>query len=136
MSTTLDAMVERLEDQGVGTGGETIFAGSDIDLPSAGSPALLTLAESGGFPPMRIHNSSSIRYPSIQITARGSDYQEVSTLLDEAYEALGGGDVKIVNQTIGGVFFLDIHPYTEPLQLPLDAQGRVRLSFNVASTRR
>lgn len=135
MSRVLDAIGTRLQDQGVGTQGTTIFAGGDVYLPSSGAVALFTLTETGGSPPDRVHNSTPIRNPAAQIVARADDYPTAAAAIDLAYDALGGS-APIVNTTIAGIFFLDIHPTSEVLQLPVDAQGRVRLAFNIAMKRR
>ena len=133
---TLDAMIVRLENAGIGTGGLTIFAGSDVNLPDGGNPPLLSLAEAGGPDPTRFHNTSPLRHPTIQVTARGDIYDDVAALADRAWDALGGGATPLVNVVIGDVFFLTMHPYGDIMQLPVDAQQRVRLAFNVAMTRR
>jgi hypothetical protein len=133
----IDAVATRLVSEGVGTKGVTIFAGGDVYLPSAGSPALLSLTETGGAPPDRVHNAKAIRHPTAQVVARAGKYPDAAALIDRAYNALGGDeDNRVVNLTIEGIFFLDIHPTSEVLQLPVDAQGRVRLAFNIAMTRR
>lgn len=132
---TLQAVIDRLEAQGLGTEGMTIFAGSDVDLP--GIPGgFLTLAETGGGVPIGTHNAGSLRQPTVQVTARADVYTDAAALADLAYLALGGGDQPIVNLDIGGAFFLWMRPTNEPLQLPIDANGRNRLAFNVASLRR
>lgn len=136
MIRTIDALIVRLADQNVGVGGTTIFAGSDVNLPNTGVPAFITLAEAGGPEPTRFHNTPPLRHPSIQLTARGDLYDEVAALLEAAWDAVGGSDHPIVNMSIGGVFFLSMYPVGEPLQLPVDAQQRVRLAFNIAMTRR
>lgn len=124
----LDAFVARLEAQGLGTAGTTIFAGSDVDLPSEGS-ALLTLVETGGRAAVGTHaDPIAIRQPSLQLTARADLYQDAVTLLDQAIDAL-----TVTNLTIGDLFFLWIRPLQSPLNLPIDAQGRVRVATNFAS---
>lgn len=131
----LDAIARRLQDSGVGTEGTTIFAGGDVFIPQDGTSAIITLTETGGRPPDRVHNSMPILHPSVQIVARADQYPNAAAMIDAAYNALGGQN-KIVNTTLSGIFFLDIHPTSEPLQLPVDAQGRVRLAFNIDMTRR
>lgn len=128
----LDAVVARLEAQGLGIAGASIFAGSDVDLPATPG-AFLTLAETGGRGPIGTHNAGSLRQPTFQVTARGDLYPEAAALADQAYLALGGGDQALVNVDLSGVFVLWMHPVTEPLQMPIDAQGRSRLSFNVSA---
>lgn len=133
----LDAVATRLESQGVGTKGVTIFAGGDVYLPSSGTPALLSLTETGGAPADRAHNTTSIKHPTAQVVVRADTYPDAAAMIDAAYDKLGGDENnRITNMTIDGIFFLDIHPTSEPLQLPVDAQGRVRLAFNIAMTRR
>jgi hypothetical protein len=131
---TMDAIGQRLQDQGVATPGTTLFAGSDVNIPPGPGP-ILTIAETPGQAPIGAHNTTSIRQPAPQITARGDEYPAVAALLELAYTALGGTN-GLSNILIGDVFFLWLRPAGEPFQLPNDAQGRVRLAFNVKSARR
>jgi len=132
---TIDAVASIIETAGIAVAGITLFAGSDADLPRI-SGALITLVESGGGPPVGIHNSRALRQPSIQLTVRGDIYTEITTMLELAYIACGGGEVPLANFSVGDAFFLWMHPAQEPFQLLNDAQGRVRLAFNIDFLRR
>lgn len=131
---TLDAIVLRLENLGLGSGGTTIFAGSDVAVPNGPGP-FISILETAGRPPLGAHNTSSLRQPGFQIVGRGDIYPDVGTLVDQAYAALGGVD-GLANILLGDVFFLTIRPAGEPFNLPNDAQGRVRIAFNVNTIRR
>lgn len=135
--STIAAAVQRLVDQGVGVGGQTIFAGTDVDLPVSGTPAILTLLETGGEAPEGTHTDGPVafRKPRFQVTARADVYDEASALAELAYAALGGRPA-IVNLAIAGVFFLWMHPISDFIDLPIDANARVRIAFNVGALRR
>jgi hypothetical protein len=131
---TMDAIILRLEQRAIGVGGETIFAGADASLPGGPGP-FVTVSETGGRPPIAAHNTTSLHQPSLQLVARGDLMPDVGTLVDQMHKIMGG-DVGLSNILIGDVFFLYIRPTGEPFQLPNDAQGRVRLAFNINSMRR
>lgn len=121
----LDAFVARLEGQGLGVAGTTIFAGSDVDLPP-GPTAFLTLVETGGRAPIGTHQEPiAIQQPTIQVTARADLYPAAAALADQVIAALS-----VTNLVIGDLFFLFIRPGQSPVSLPIDAQGRVRLATN------
>jgi hypothetical protein len=130
--TTIEAFVVRLQQVGIANG--IIFAGSDIVIPKGQGPYVSLLATPGR-PPIGVHNSTSLRQPSIQLTVRGGTFPTVASLSEQCYNAMGH-DPKIVNLLIGDVFFLSINPEQEPFSLPNDAVGRIRLAFNVLSLRR
>jgi hypothetical protein len=135
MARTLDAIIKRLEDRGVGVAGEDIFAGGDVALPESGD--FLTIMETGGPGLSRTHNAGDLRHPSFQITARGDEYPVVAAKCDAAWEALGGGVQanRIANLTVEGITFLYIRPASEPFGMPSDANSRVRIMFNVETMR-
>lgn len=131
---TIDAVALRLEQEGVGAGGTTIFMGSDVNFPGNVS-AFISIMQTAGKPPIGVHNSTSLRQPALQITARGDRYGDVQILVADAYSALGG-DEGLSDILIGDVFFLSMRPSSELFDLPPDAQGRVRIAFNVNALRR
>lgn len=134
MARTLDALVKIAENANVGTGGTSIFAGTDVDFPNGPGP-FLSLLETPGKPPVGAHNASSLRQPGIQVTARGDEYPTVAAMLELALLAYGG-EQALVNIEVENVFFLTIRPSSEPFTLPNDAQGRVRIAFNLSAIRR
>jgi hypothetical protein len=127
----IDALGQLLE-TGIGVvGGNTLHLGSDADIPAGDAP-VLSILETGG-PITPTHNAGVIGHPSFQIMARGSRYPDVATLLDLAFEELGGKGtgLGLSNITVGDWFFLWIRPTSKPFSLPKDANSRVRLAFNV-----
>lgn len=138
----ITAAVQRLVDRGVGVGGTTIFAGTDVDLPTTGTPAILTLLQTGGEAPVGTQNDGpgALRKPRFQATARADRYDDALALAEAAWAALGGTPhdptvprLPIVNLLIGDVFFLWMHPITDFIDLPIDANARVRIAFNVGA---
>ncbi len=127
--TPLEAILSRLQTQGVGIPGTNIFAGTTASLPESNA-GFLTITETGGLPPVATHNDGlvSLRRPSFQVVARAGDYRVASTLIRAAYEALA-----FSNTTVGDKFFLTSVPIQEPFSLANDGNGRARLAFNVAT---
>lgn len=130
----ITAAVLRLVDRGVGVGGTTIFAGTDVDLPTSGTPAILTLLQTGGESPEGTHQdgAAALRKPRFQATARADVYDDALALAEAAWAALGGKP-PIVNLSIGDVFLLWMHPISDFIDLPIDANARVRIAFNVGA---
>lgn len=131
---SIEAVALRLENQNVGAGGTTIFYGSDVNFPT-GPTAFISILQTAGRPSIGAHNASALRQPGFQITSRGDLYTEALALLAQAYTALGG-DQGLSDILIGDVFFLSMRPSSEFIDLPPDANQRVRIAFNVSSLRR
>lgn len=130
----ITAAAQRLVDRGVGIGGTTIFAGTDVDLPASGTPAILTLLQTGGEAPAGTQNDGPavLRKPRFQVTARADVYDDALALAELAWAALGGKP-PIANLRIGDVFVLWMRPISDFLDLPIDANARVRIAFNVGA---
>jgi hypothetical protein len=98
-------------------------------LPAHGN-GFFTILETGGDAPLGTHNEGylALRRPGFQITARARRYQVASALIQQAFTALS-----FSNTQIGDRFFLHAVPLQEPFSLPNDANGRVRLAFNLAT---
>ncbi len=128
--TALQAVLGRLAITGVGVEGRTLFGGSDSSLPSSGA-GLLTVVPTGGRQRVQTHNGSAVRRPSFQITARADDYRVAEALASSAYSQLD-----VANIAFGAVFFLHVSPMQEPFAMPPDANGRARVSFNIATAHR
>jgi hypothetical protein len=126
------ALISRLETLSIGVGGETIFLGSQADLPNT-AEGLLTIIETGGFRPLGSHNdgSVSLRRPSFQVSARAIEYDIAVALLRQAYAAY-----TFTNLLVADVFFLLVAPTSDILSLPNDAVGRSRLAFNIDTVHR
>jgi len=128
VSRPLDAVIARLEAQGCGVAGVSLFAGSDVDLPS-GSPALLSVAETGGRAAIGTHqNPSALRQPGFQIAARADRYEDAAALADQAYAALNAS-----NLLVDDVFFLTLRAVQEPFGIGTDAHGRPLVAFNLST---
>jgi hypothetical protein len=130
--TALEAVIAYYESQGVGVGGETIFVGTEAALPEPGeSPGFLTIVETGGRPPIAIHNAGSLKQPSFQITARHEDYRVATALIDAAFAVS-----EVSDKLMGDVFFLSMRPNQSPFPQTNDGVGRVRKTFNVNTVHR
>lgn len=133
--SALTSILQRLQLQGVGVRGTTIFAGTGADIPNAGT--IVTVTETGGQPPVRLHTggainqSKTLRQPSFQVVTRSTDYTQAATKAEQAYNAL-----QFLNTLVEDVFWLDVHPAGEPFTLPVDANGRNRIAFNIETVRR
>lgn len=124
----LNEIAGRLVAQGVGTIGTNIFLGSKAVIPDGDGP-YLTLIETGGSAPTRIHNyvgAHTLR-PTAQVAVRARSYAVARTMAQNAYNALDG----VFNTTLSGVFYQKITARQEPTDLNLDAKERPVLVFNV-----
>ena len=95
--TFLEEIANKLETAGVGTRNTSIFVSSSAVIPPGSGP-YLSITETGGTGPLRIHNSASPaqQRPGAQIVARAGDYSTARTMARAAYDAL----VVVVNQTL------------------------------------
>lgn len=124
----LDEIAAYLATQGVGTVGSNIFLGSKAVIPSGAGP-YLSLTETGGSAPTRIHNkaSANTQRPTAQILVRATSYLAARTMAKNAYLALDG----TYNTVLGAVLYHSITARQEPTDIGLDAQDRPMISFNI-----
>lgn len=132
-TTVLDGVIAQLVAADCGKAGTSIFAGSDVNLPLSGT--YITVMQTAGRAPDRMHNATTVRRPGVQLTARGDIYQTVEALAEKAWVALGGLTA-LTNVTLGDMFFLSMFPAGDKFQLPNDKNGMVRIAFNVFITHR
>ena len=130
----LDALATRLQTQGVGIKGVTIFTGSDADLPTLTQtgPAIISIMQTGGVRRVRIHGqgpSGAIHGPHFQIVARHPRYPNAEAL---CYSALA--EIEMENTLIADVFFLHVVPMQDPFELGKDQLGNPRVAFNVETS--
>ena len=85
METTLEEIGERLEAQGLGVLGETIFAG---DEPASPAELIAVLATSGLSSVRAMQNPDAVKRPSFQIVGRSVTLVGARTLADGARAAL------------------------------------------------
>ena len=125
---TVLAVSFALEAQGVGTVGSDIIKGSRGVIPVGDGP-YLSLTETGGSSPGRIHNvrTAHPQRPSAQIAVRAKSYRDARTMIDAAYVALDG----VFNTTLSGVFYQKITAKQEPQDVGLDVKERPLLVFNI-----
>jgi hypothetical protein len=130
--TSIEALIQRLEDAGLGQDGVTIFAGAGPNLPTHGN-GFFTIVETPGRTPIYTANEGplTLRRPTFQITARASKYLVARNLAGGAMVALTMNDVQI-----GDRFFLSAVPNGDLFSLPNDGSGRVRVAFNLETTHR
>lgn len=124
----LDELADRLVAQGVGTVGSNILKGSNAVIPTGDGP-YITLIETGGTAPTRIHNhvGAHTQRPTVQISVRAKSYKVARDKCVEAYNALDG----VFNTLLGTTFYQRITARQEPTDLGRDENGRPMIVFNV-----
>ena len=124
----LDEIAARLAAAGVGVPGMDIFMSSSAKLPAGPGP-YMTLKDTGGTGPTRIHNQAhaATQRPTAQITVRASTYTTARSMAQAAYAVLDG----VFNTTLSGVMYLSITARQEPTDLGLDDMGRSVVVFNI-----
>jgi len=124
----LDEIAAYLEAQGVGTVSSNIIKGSRGVIPTGDGP-YLSLTETGGSAPGRIHNvrTAHPQRPTAQICVRAKRYDVARAMADAAYVALDG----TFNTTLSGVFYQKITARQEPQDIGLDVKERPMVVFNI-----
>lgn len=124
----IDEIASRLVSQGVGTINADIFRSSSARIPAGAGP-YITIIETGGTGPTRVHNSASAstQRPSAQLVTRAASYEDARAKARLAYLALDG----VHNTTLSGTFYQSIDAIQEPTDIGLDGSGRVMLAFNI-----
>lgn len=124
----LDDIATHLVQHGVGTVGSDIFLGSKAVIPEGDGP-YLSLIETGGSAPTRIHNkkSANTQRPTAQVAVRAKSYLVARTMAASAYVALDG----VYNTALSGAFYLSITARQEPTDIGLDALKRPMIVFNI-----
>lgn len=125
----LDEIANRLVAQGVGVLNTSIFRSSKATIPPGPGP-FITITETGGSGPTRVHNKSgaSTQRPTAQIMVRASTYETARAKAKEAYDALDG----VYNTTLSGTFYQSITARQEPTDIaPDDGAGRAMVAFNI-----
>lgn len=130
----LDEIAAKLVSAGVGVIGSSIFLGTRADIPPGNGP-YLSLVETGGFGPTRIHNedAASTQQPTAQIMVRARTYLTARAMSKAAYLALDG----TFNTTLSGTFYLRIAARQEPTDIGLEeGTNRARVAFNIEAEKR
>jgi len=124
----LDELAAHLVSQGVGVLGTSIILGSKGVIPSGDGP-YISLIETGGSGPTRIHNTSvaNTQRPTVQVVVRAKSYLTARTKSKAAYVALDG----IFNTTLTGVLYHSITARQEPTDIGLDTLERPMVVFNI-----
>ena len=124
----LDEIATRLAAQSVGTVGTNIFKGSRAMIPNGDGP-YLSLTETGGTAPGRIHNVATAhpQRPSAQVAVRAKNYATARAMAHAAYNALDG----VSNTTLSGTFYQSIRAMQEPTDIGTDSIERVMIVFNI-----
>lgn len=124
----LDEIAARLVAQSIGVIGSSIFLGSKAVIPPGAGP-YITLIETGGSAPTRIHNkpTPNTQRPTAQIAVRATSYLVARTKAKDAYNALDG----VYNTSIAGVLYHSITARQEPTDIGLDDVGRPMIVFNI-----
>lgn len=119
---------DRLVAQGVGTYGTNIFIGAKAVIPAGAGP-YLSLVETGGSGAARTQNGFSTERPSAKLTCRATTLPAARTMLQAAYDALGGAD-GLHNITLG-VWYLSVTPTQSITDIGTDEAGRAMVVFNI-----
>ncbi len=124
----LDEIAAYLVAQGVGVLGSSIILGSRGVIPTGDGP-YLSLTETGGMRPTRIHNktAANTRRPSAQILVRAKSYRTARTMIEAAFTALDG----VYETTLSGVRYHSITADQEPNDIGLDEKERPMIVFNI-----
>jgi hypothetical protein len=137
----VDDIIYVLEQAGVATPATNLFVGPLAVVPRqlpSGQPVLVITATPGAGPTEthNITNAPSYTNPGAQLAGHGIDYDETVALVQDAYDAL----YPIRNQYVGSgsvlPWYLWIRPLQEPFPIGVDAQGVIRVVFNVTARRR
>jgi len=94
----------------------------------------ITLTETGGTSPYRIHNTGAVpsyRRPGMQIGVRAATFDRAMDLAQASYSA-----VVLRDTDINGVRYVYIEPDQEPYPVGLDANGRERVAFNIRAMKK
>jgi hypothetical protein len=124
----LGDLATRLASAGVGVIGTSIFMSSKAAIPSGAGP-YLTLIETGGSGPTRVHNQTAAltQRPTVQIMVRASTYPTARATAQLAYLALDG----IYNTTLSGTYYHSVTARQEPTDIGLDDMARAMVAFNI-----
>ena len=124
----LDEIAARLVSAGVGVLGSSIILGSKGVVPVGDGP-YISLAETGGTSPTRIHNqgAANTQRPSAQVCVRAKSYLVARAKAKAAYLALDG----VFNTDLSGVRYHSITASQEPTDIGLDQLERPMIVFNI-----
>lgn len=122
----LDALGAKLQTDGVGTLGTTIFLGFQPATPDA----CVVIFEGKGNGPELTFGSGvlAVERPSIRVISRGArnDYPTTRTLMEAVRSSLGA----IRETTISGVNFMCVNTTSDPYPLRLDDKERVQIGLD------
>lgn len=119
-----DDLALRLEQAGIGTVGTDIFKYVSPDGPDA----QLTIIPYSGDEPDRVQEKRKVEAenPRVQVAARGDRPEEVTLLIERAYQAL----MVIENEVINGVYYQWCDPVDTPSIIGRDESGRHLATVN------
>jgi hypothetical protein len=120
----LEALAEKLQDDGVGTVGTNIFIGLMPSTPDV----CIALYEYSGEPPRETFNDggASIDVPSVQVMVRAgrNDYPTARAKIIAVRNSLSS----VANVTVEGVVFLRVHELSAVNALGVDENDRPRFT--------
>lgn len=125
----LDEIAAKLAAANVGVVGGSILLGSRAAIPAGDGP-YLSLIETGGSAPTRVHNipGAKTQRPTAQISVRAASYLTARAMAKAAYNALDG----TYNTTLSGTFYQSITARQEPTDIGLETgTNRVIIVFNI-----
>jgi hypothetical protein len=130
--TPIRAITQILSDHvpDIGTIGVNIFMGTSPDLPPP-SPvqSIVTVVETGGRSPIVLHSEpGQLLLPNFQITTRHTKYVTARDSMELVRDAMNKANFVVADR-----FFLWVRPLQEPVGLPSDPAGSVRIALNVTT---
>jgi len=129
--STLEALAQYLQDEGLGVRGTSIFLGSQASIPAGAGPYII-LIETPGEPPRATHNKGFIAYrrPHVQVVIAAKDVTIARAKSETVFQSLS-----FVNRRIGDVDFLKVRPLQDPNDFGADGVGRSQQKWNLACER-
>lgn len=134
-STFVEDLIYLFEHSPIGlTYGTNLFKGPKAEFPLGDGP-FMSIIKTGGLGAEGTHNSvdgPAYERPTAQLVFRGVDYDPAEALADAVYAFV----FPIRNQFINRTWWRELHPRTEPFDLPNDEQDRIRIAFNIECVKR
>lgn len=114
----LDELLDYLQAKNVGVQNKTLWATTMPETPDA----LVVISQYGGRSPDGELGAANpvVKYPRIQVRNRALKYTDAEAKAREVYRAM----TSVVNQDLGGHWYLNIWPIQDPAMLEQDENHR------------
>lgn len=132
----LDEVLTFLQSQGIGTVGQTLFAGSLALVPTGDGP-FTVVTEYGGEPAIRAMGAVVVaEQPRAQVMVRAASYAAARSKAEAAYRAclhaVDNGAAMLGGPTV----YLALTPLQPPFDAGPDENSRAQVAFNLACQRK